>query len=121
MDGVQFVLHNPVYETVYSWGWSWVGFLAGLYALISFVGIIVLYLKDNIEWLIFLFAFIISALYSGNEFCTAVETKEYLYSTYEVVLHDDVDYKAFIEKYEILEVKGDFYTIKERDDYGKTD
>lgn len=40
--------------------------------------------------------------------------KEYVYTQYEVLIDDSVNLKEFNEKYEIIDQRGEIYTIKEK-------
>lgn len=115
MEGVQFILHNPQYVTEYSWGWSWMGFLAGVLALV-FIAMFILFVKmgDPIYILCAVFAalFTIGSTYI---FSTSKGIESYHHSEYVVILHEDVNYKEFFEKYEIVDSDGKFYTIIEKD------
>jgi hypothetical protein len=114
MDGVQFVLHNPQYITEYTWGWSWMGFLTGILALV-FIGIFIFLIETGdpayIACAVFVCVFIFGTL---SLFSTAKENKSYSHSEYVVVIHEDVDCKEFLKKYEVIEQNGDLITVKER-------
>lgn len=115
MEGVQFILHNPQYVTEYSWGWSWMGFLAGVLVLV-FIAMFILLVKMGDPTCIICIAF--AAVYtisSVDIFSTAKEIELYHHSEYIVSLHQDVDYKEFFERYEIVDSNGEFYTIVEKD------
>lgn len=115
MDGVQFVLHNPQYITEYTWGWSWMGFLTGILALVFIVILIFLIETGDpgyIACAVFVVVFIFGSIHM---FSTAKENESYSHSEYVVVIHEGVDCKEFFEKYEVVEQNGDLITVKERE------
>ena len=115
MEGVQFILHNPQYVTEYSWGWSWMGFLAGVLVL-AFAAMFILFVKmSDPTYIICIALAAIFAIASTHIFSTAKEIESYHHSEYVVILHEDVNYKEFFEKYEIVDSDGKFYTIIEKD------
>lgn len=117
MEGVQFILHNPQYVTEYSWGWSWIGFLSGILALFyaAICIILLVEMKDNVGFISLIFTGLFAVM-SISAFSTAKEIESYHHSEYVVILHEDVDYKEFFEKYEIVDSDGKFYTIIEKDE-----
>lgn len=115
MDGVQFVLHNPQYITEYTWGWSWSGLTLLLLTAI-FVKIVLNFTEVPKEMknggaIIIAITGIICSLFLFSE---GKATEVYDHSEYEVIIHEGVDCKEFLEKYEVLGTDGKFYTIKER-------
>ena len=115
MEGVQFILHNPQYVTEYSWGWSWWGFLSGILALF-YVAVYMLFVEmKNDGGIVALILAGLFAVISIASFSTAKEIESYHHSEYVVILHEDVDYKEFFKKYEIVNSDGKFYTIVEKD------
>lgn len=115
MEGVQFILHNPQYVTEYSWGWSWMGFLVGVLALV-FIAMFILFVKmGDPTYIICIALAAIFAIASIQTFSTTKEIESYHHSEYVVILHEDVNYKEFFEKYKIVDSDGEFYTIVEKD------
>ena len=109
MEGVQFLLRDPVYITEYSWGFSWVGLF---FAIISIVFTIAsIKCNDVPKVLAYLFLAAFNIATSIPCFSTATETEVYSHAEYQVVISDDVKLKEFMELYEIVDVKGDTYTI----------
>lgn len=117
MDGVQFVLHNPQYTVDYTWGWSALGIVFGIISLISLLCVII-GIKDKDYGNDFFLAVVIAIFFGGLAFiecsiATPIET--FSHSEYVVVVHEGVDCKEFLEKYEVVEQNGDLITIKERE------
>ena len=54
MEGVRILAQAPVYETVYSWGWSWVGFALSILAVVILAFIIFSVCNGDIAALLFL-------------------------------------------------------------------
>lgn len=112
MEGVQFLLRDPVYITEYSWGFSWSGLI-----LLGFVMIALICLYDMVKSKDFTsivpltILFIVCVFFSFAAFSTATETEVYDHAEYQVVISDDVKLNEFMELYEIVDVKGDIYTI----------
>lgn len=115
MEGVQFLLRNEVYETAYSWGWSWGGLtlllLTAIFVktILNFTGVP----KEMKNGGAIIIA-IVGIICSLSLFSKGKATEVYDHSEYEVIIHEGVDCKEFLEKYEILGTDGKFYTIKER-------
>lgn len=116
MDGVQFVLHNPQYITEYTWGWSWGGLMLLLLTAIfvkttlNITGVP----KQMIIGGAIIIA-IVGIICSLSLFSKGTSIETYSHSEYEVVVHEGVDCKEFLEKYEVIEQNGDLITIKERE------
>lgn len=116
MEGVQFILHNPQYVTEYSWGWSWVGLILLIVTAISVK--IILNFTGVPKWMKNTSAAIIvivGLICSLSSFSEGKTIENYHHSEYVVILHEDVNYKEFFEKYEIVDSDGKFYTIIEKD------
>lgn len=116
MEGVQFILHNPVYETIYTWGWSWEAFLLSLTTIpLIIIGYSAFRREHFCSYLVSGLLAIFVMIWSFVEFSSAKEIESYHHSEYVVIFHEDVDYKEFFEKYEIVSSDGEFYTIVEKD------
>lgn len=112
MEGVQFLLRDPVYITEYSWGFSWEGLLYIVIAIVLFIYFIVAFKRNRYGDFLFGMLFtILYALISLIAFSIGTETEVYSHSEYQVTISDDVKLKEFMENYEIVDVKGEIYTI----------
>lgn len=112
MEGVQFLLRDPVYVTEYSWGFSW----PGLILLVLAIWLIAcihdpIKAKDYISVIVTTILIIGFGYTSYIAFSTATETEVYSHAEYQVVISDDVKLNEFMELYEIVDVKGEVYTI----------
>lgn len=117
MDGVQFVLHNPQYITEYTWGWSWGGLFVSLISLLGLLCIVIAIKDKEFDGALIVATgiAIIFGYMAYYEFSTCNKIETYSHSEYEVVVHEGVDCKEFLEKYEVIEQNGDLITIKERE------
>lgn len=109
MDGVQFLLRNPVYVTEYSWSHLLMGLLFIVFAAI-FVAISIKS-KDICTIICCLLLAAANICWSVSSFLRAPETKECVHAEYQVTISEDVKLKEFMENYEIVDVKGEIYTI----------
>ena len=109
MEGVQFLLKDPVYVTEYSWGFSWMGLFFVVFAIIF--AIISLISKDKAVVICSLLIAAANICWCVSCFFAATETEVYSHSEYQVTISEDVKLKEFMESYEIVDVKGEIYTI----------
>ncbi len=112
MEGVQFLLRDPVYVTEYSWGFSW----QGLPCLVAVICLLVCFddmfkTKDFTGALPVTLCLVLFATLTFYAFSTSTETEVYSHSEYQVTISEDVKLKEFMELYEIVDVKGEIYTI----------
>ena len=115
MEGVRILAQTPVYETVYSWGWSWAGFAFGIVAVVLLAFMIFLMHNGEIEGL-FLFIFVgFLGLVSVYIFSTGNSKEVYSHEEYKVIIDDSVSLNDFYEKYEVISREGEIYTVIERE------
>lgn len=113
IDGVTILAQEPIYETVYSWGWSWGGLIFSIIAIIMLIGII--YICIDIPEISVLSVFVLILLAcSISEFRCGNKTEVYLGEQYKVVIDDSVSLNEFNEKYDIVEQEGKIYTVIEK-------
>ena len=112
MEGVQFLLRDPVYITEYSWGFSPYVIPMSVFAIISIIGVIKFFKEKEYRTLCFFIVCAVSFIARALTFCSfATETEVYDHAKYQVTISDDVKLKEFMELYEIVDVDGEFYTI----------
>jgi hypothetical protein len=109
MEGVQFLLKNPVYVTEYSWSHLLMG-LAFIIMASIFVAISIKK-KDIFIVICCLLVATGNMFLSISSFLRVPETKVCSHAEYVVTISDDVKLKEFMELYEIVDVDGDLYTI----------
>ena len=117
MTGVEILNQFEVItKTVFSWKSAGIGALLGaLFALL----IIVMVMASDFDWsgfgwmcLIFIpIVAIIAGLFSG--FLIGPTPVEYE-THYEVSINEEVNMKEFMDKYEILDTRGNIYTVREK-------
>ena len=112
-------------EVAVAFGWNTWGMLFGFLVaalIFGFVGLLigVTESKEN-GWVTFLAGTILGGLIVGLAFGsiggepTAYETQ------YKVTVSDKVSMNEFLARYEIIDQEGSIYTIRERDDYAKSE
>lgn len=111
IDGVIILAQEPIYETVYSWGWSWGGFALGIIAILILAIIIYCLYHGVPEFTIFLVFVMILLACSINAFRRVNKTEVYLYEQYKVVIDDSVSLNEFNKKYDIIDQEGKIYTV----------
>ena len=107
---------NTITHTIYGFGWSWIGFFAGLCCVIVII-FLILFIKQGGDtsgeqfgsaFLAILFGTISIVCFScGKEIGT--------YETYEVTVEDTVTYLEFTEKFEVIDQRGAIYEVKLKD------
>ena len=117
MNGVQILNQfEVVTETVFSWNSFWVGLGIG-----AAVGLIsaVIFGYSEADWEAFFFAcaiFIpVIGLGVGGLAGFAVNPTPVAYEThYEVSISEETNMQEFMSKYEIIETRGEIYTVREK-------
>jgi hypothetical protein len=117
MDGVRILAENTVYDTVYSWGFDPIliffvcALIFGVYLLIGSI-----YNEDYfIGALSALLCLVV--IYSSYVIAsTANEAEVFSHIEYKVIIEDNVEFKEFIDHYEIIDQEGEIYTVKEKGD-----
>ena len=112
LDGIT-LLDTGTKVVSYTWGWSWGGFIAAIFAIFLFV-ISILCAIDGAGGEIFLVAGIFVGMLSLFIFAHAKPDKTI--NTYSVIIDDSVSMTEFYDKYEVLNIKGKIFTITERED-----
>lgn len=115
MEGVRILAQSPVYDTVYSWGWSWAGFAFGIFAVVLLAFVIFLMYNGDISGLLFLI--FVGFLGFGSFFLFSEGNSEKVYSheEYKVIIDDSVSLNDFYKKYEVIGQEGEIYTVIERE------
>ena len=112
LDGIT-LLDTGTKVVSYTWGWSWGGFIAAIFAIFLFV-ISILCAIDGAGGEIFLVAGIFVEMLSLFIFAHAKPGKTI--NTYSVIIDDSVSMTEFYDKYEVLDIQGKIFTITERED-----
>lgn len=115
MEGVRILAQTPVYDTVYSWGWSWIGFASGILAVAILVFIIFLMYNGAIEGLLLAIFVVVSGILSVVSFSRSNSKEVYSHEEYKVIIDDSVSLNDFYEKYEVIGQEGEIYTVIERE------
>ena len=117
MEGVRILAENAVYDTVYSWGFDPI--LPGCVILLIFFTISLAVLCKIGNRTLALFSFFGVVLTCGviaDISSTANETEVFSHTEYKVIIEDNVEFKEFIDHYEILDQEGEIYTVREKGD-----
>lgn len=112
LDGIT-LLDTGTKVVSYTWGWSWGGFIAAIFAIFLFV-ISILCAIDGTGGEIFLVAGIFVGMLSLFIFAHTKPAKTI--NTYSVIIDDSVLMTEFYDKYEVLDIQGKIFTITERED-----
>lgn len=112
LDGIT-LLDTGTKVVSYTWGWSWGGFIAAIFAIFLIV-VFILCTIDGIGGEIFLVAGIFVMMLSIFIFAHAKPAKTI--NTYSVIIDDSVLMTEFYDKYEVLNIQGKIFTITERED-----
>ena len=117
IDGVTILNQfEVVTEEVFSWPACWAGVIVGLIA--GLIGAIVFGACEQ-EWSAFLFALpffcllfaIFFGWFAGDMLCPEAVAWE---TQYEVAVSSEVNFEEFMSLYEIVETRGNIYTIRIR-------
>lgn len=112
LDGIT-LLDTGTKVVSYTWGWSWGGFIAAIFAIFLIV-VFILCTIDGTGGEIFLAAGIFVMMLSIFIFAHAKPAKTI--TTYSVMIDDSVLMTEFYDKYEVLNIQGKIFTITERED-----
>lgn len=115
MTGVDILAAEEVaVEFAFNWTWFWIVFgVAGLVAVIAFIALAIKYgvgLEDlKCASLLLLIGVIGGMLFGvGGQTPTKYETQ------YKVTVSDEVSMTDFLERYEIIEIEGKIFTVREK-------
>ena len=112
LDGIT-LLDTGTKVVSYTWGWSWGGFIAAIFAILLIIAFILCTI-DCTGGEIFFFAGIFVGMLSLFIFVHAKPAKTI--NTYSVIIDDSVTMTEFYDKYEVLDIQGKIFTITERED-----
>lgn len=112
LDGIT-LLDTGTKVVSYTWGWSWGGFIAAIFAIFLIV-VFILCTIDGAGGGIFLVAGIFVGMLSLFIFAHTKPAKTI--NTYSVIIDDSVSMTEFYNKYEVLDIQGKIFTITERED-----
>ena len=113
LDGIT-LLDTGTKVVSYTWGWSWGGFIAAIFAIFLIVVSIICMIDGTTGGEIFFFAGIFVGMLSLFIFVHAKPAKTI--NTYSVIIDDSVSMIEFYDKYEVLDIQGKIFTITERED-----
>ena len=113
LDGIT-LLDTGTKVVSYTWGWSWGGFIAAIFAIFLIVVSIICMIDGTTGGEIFFFAGIFVGMLSLFIFAHAKPAKTI--NTYSVIIDDSVSMTEFYDKYEVLDIQGKIFTITERED-----
>ena len=113
LDGIT-LLDTGTKVVSYTWGWSWGGFIAAIFAILLIVAFILCTIDGTTGGEIFFFAGIFVGMLSLFIFAHAKPAKTI--NTYSVIIDDSVSMTEFYDKYEVLDIQGKIFTITERED-----
>ena len=113
LDGIT-LLDTGTKVDSYTWGWSWGGFIAAIFAIFLIVVSIICMIDGTTGGEIFFFAGIFVGMLSLFIFVHAKPAKTI--NTYSVIIDDSVSMTEFYDKYEVLDIQGKIFTITERED-----
>ena len=113
LDGIT-LLDTGTKVVSYTWGWSWGGFIAAIFAIFLIVVSIICMIDGTTGGEIFFFAGIFVGMLSLFIFVHAQPAKTI--NTYSVIIDDSVSMTEFYDKYEVLDIQGKIFTITERED-----
>lgn len=114
MKGVRILAENAVILTQYSFVWNgWSIFcyvMAGIFAILT----IALMIDDDIAFSLTITATGIMFVI-GTSIGNAKGVEEvYDYTEYKIIVDETVNMNEFMEKYEILDIDGEIYVVRER-------
>lgn len=112
LDGIT-LLDTGTKVVSYTWGWSWGGFIAAIFAMFLIV-LSIICMIDGTGGDIFFIAAIFVGMLSLFIFAHAKPGKTI--NTYSVIIDDSVSMTEFYDKYEVLDIQGKIFTITERED-----
>ena len=112
LDGIT-LLDTGTKVVSYTWGWSWGGFIATIFAIFLIV-VSIMCMIDGAGGEIFVIAAIFVGMLGLFIFAHAKPAKTI--NTYSVIIDDSVSMTEFYDKYEVLNIKGKIFTITERED-----
>ena len=113
LDGIT-LLDTGTKVVSYTWGWSWGGFIAAIFAIFLIVVSIICMIDGTTGGEIFFFAGIFVGMLSLFIFAHAKPAKTI--NTDSVIIDDSVSMTEFYDKYEVLDIQGKIFTITERED-----
>ena len=113
LDGIT-LLDTGTKVVSYTWGWSWGGFIAAIFAIFLIVVSIICMIDGTTGGEIFFFFCLFVGMLSLFFFVHAKPAKTI--NTYSVIIDDSVSMTEFYDKYEVLDIQGKIFTITERED-----
>lgn len=112
LDGIT-LLDTGTKVVSYTWGWSWGGFIATIFAIFLIV-VSIICMIDGAGGEIFVIAAIFVGMLGLFIFAHAKPAKTI--TIYSVIIDDSVSMTEFYDRYDVLDIKGKIFTITERED-----
>lgn len=112
LDGIT-LLDTGTKVVSYTWGWSWGGFIATIFAIFLIV-VSIICMIDGTGGEIFVIAAIFVGMLGLFIFAHAKPAKTI--TTYSVMIDNSVSMTEFYDRYDVLKVQGKIFTITERED-----
>lgn len=112
LDGIT-LLDTGTKVVSYTWGWSWGGFIATIFAIFLII-VSIICMIDGTGGEIFVIAAIFVGMLGLFIFAHAKPAKTI--TIYSVIIDDSVSMTEFYDRYDVLDIKGKIFTITERED-----
>lgn len=112
LDGIT-LLDTGTKVVSYTWGWSWGGFIAIIFAIFLII-VSIICMVDGTGGEIFVIAAIFVGMLGLFIFAHAKPAKTI--NTYSVIIDDSVSMTEFYDRYDVLKVQGKIFIITERED-----
>lgn len=112
LDGIT-LLNTGTKVVSYTWGWSWGGFIATIFAIFLII-VSIICMIDGTGGEIFVIAAIFVGMLGLFIFAHAKPAKTI--NTYSVIIDDSVSMTEFYDRYDVLDIQGKIFTITERED-----
>lgn len=102
---------NSFTKTIFGWGWSWWLSLVIVVAIVGIVAIRIGRNAGNYNWLISGIIITFFAVVGGVCVSSNARTVD-TYEAYEIIMDDCVPFREFNEVYEVIDHRGDIYTVR---------
>lgn len=97
----------------YTWGFSWSGFIFAIIA-VTFLIIFIIMAIDYYDDGLLLILFLVSVLSLISIFIFSSAKEELDYIKYSAIIEDNTPISEVLDKYEILDIHGKLYELKEK-------
>lgn len=118
MEGVKILSEIPVYDSIYSACFGFMGIVAAIIGIIMIFNFILAAMDKKLNCICLLMIGCMCLYASYLSFLDMTSVVGHM--QYKVIINDNINFNEFVSQYEIIHQEGEIYTVKEKGDINES-